>query len=289
MKQKRILRLTLLAIFLIGMHSCSTEESINSIDEIESIEEQAAIEETVNLVFHYKGVEYPLEVGIDINEEFVFPEIPDELLVAKNKENLATVVSGDQIYLFDNEQSSIEYFSNQKTAKSSNFNRSAARGRSFSVSDFNRFVRAYEHDNFTGKKLNITQGYQLRDLKRIGFNDIMSSIAIDTQYQNIYNGDLVTLYEHKDFKGKSLKFTCETDKVRCHYISGNSNNMEPGRTYRGHRKFRMISFKLFNKWADKTSSIDVKFGGSSVVPRYPSTGGGSSGGGTPRPDPINYK
>ena len=47
----------------------------------------------------------------------------------------------------------------------------------------------------------------------------------------------------------------------------------------GHLKFREISFKLFNKWADKASSIDVKFGGVSVTPRYPSSGGGGYGGG----------
>jgi len=279
MKNKiRFTNYMILFTLVIGIMSCDTDESSDL------YVKPAEIVETTSLVFHYKGVAYSVELVIDSNGDYIYKDLPKELEVLENIETLATVVSGDQTYFFDNEQESLDYFFDEKSVRSDR----AARSSSFRVSEFNTYVRAFEHDNFNGRKLNISKGYQLRDLRKVSFNDVMSSIGIDTQYQNIYNGDVVTLYEHKDFGGKSLKFVCEYDNTKCHFISGDSYNMIPGRTFRGHRKFRSLSFNLFRKWADKVSSIDVKFGGTSVVPPNP-PGGGGGGGGTIGEDPVNHK
>jgi hypothetical protein len=257
-------------------------------DTLETSAEDSKAVETISYVFQYKDVEYTIEFGIDSNGDLIDREFPEELAKLDRIETLATVAAGEKIYFFDTEQESIDYFTGGKDLKRSASSMSASGSRFFSVSEFNYNVRAFEHDYFNGKKLNITKGYQLRDLSLVGFNDIMSSIGIETLYQNIYVGDLVTLYENKNFGGKSLKFICEfADKPnKCQLISGDSNNMIPGKAYRGHPKFRDIKFNLLRRWADKVSSIDVKFGGSSVVPPYPPSGGGGGGSGEAPKDPI---
>ena len=112
------------------------------------------------------------------------------------------------MYVFDSEQESVDYFWAGKDAHRPANSMSANGSRSFSVSEFNYNVRAFEHDYFNGKKLTITKGYQLRDLSMVGFYDIMSSIGVEVFYQNIYGGDKVTLYEHKNFGGNSIAVIC---------------------------------------------------------------------------------
>lgn len=281
MKQsKKVLKFVFMLFFLIVITSCSKEEVV-----IDSTGELPETSETASLVYNYKGIDYPIQVEIDGNGEYIFQELPEELKKLENIETLATVVEGNKLYFFDNEQESLDHFYDEKTAKSSNSDALRSGSSYFDVSAFNRNVRAYAENWSNGKKLTITQGYQLRDLTKVGFNDVMSSIAIDTEYQNVYVGDVVTLYEHKDFEGRSLKFICEFQwsEPFCQFISGASHNMIPGRLYRGYGKFRHIPFKLVRRWADKVSSIDVKFGGSSVVPPYPSGGGGGGGDSSDRP------
>ena len=280
MKKIKIFYSITALLFLTLIISCSPEDSA----EIEE-SDLSAIEETT-LTFHYQGKQFVINVTSDANGDFIFPEtLPSEIEQLETVENLATVVSGNQIYFFDNQEASAEFFGYAR--KDILFGGQLSSGRPpFSVSRFNRDVRAYEHDFFNGRKLNITRGHQLRNLTSIGFNDVMSSIAIDTQYQNPFVGDIVILYEHKDFRGRSLSFTCELETRDCLFISGNSNNLIPSQTYRGNAKFRNIHFKLFRRWADKVSSIDVRFGGVSAVPPYPSSGGGGTGGGGGGGDPI---
>ncbi len=258
--------------FLGTAMSCSSEETIE--------ETISSTIESSSVTLNYKGNEYVIEVTTDDNGDFILPDtLPHEIEELEFVENLATVISGDKIYFFDTEQEVTTFYNQSINIQEISRTANSSRSNSFDVNRFNRNVRAFEHDFFNGKKLNITRGYQLRDLTLIGFNDIMSSIAVDAQYQNPFVGDEVILYEHKDFRGRSLRFTCELERRDCLFIDGNSNNLIPGQTYRGNPRFRSIPFKLFRKWADKVSSINVKFGTVSVVPPYPSSGGGRTGGG----------
>ena len=256
--------------------ACSNEDSLTSLEEsaVDPIEE-------TTLTIYYKGKQFILPTTTDANGDMVLPEIfPKELENLEAVENLATVVAGEEIYFFDSEEEADAYFAfNSIDGMQQKASASVSRS-SFSVTRFNHNVLAYEHDNFQGKKLNITQGHQLRNLTLVGFNDIMSSIGVNTIYQNIYGGDKVTLYEHKDFRGKSLSFTCEFETSHCKYLTlsfANGLSQSYGDEHRGHWKFRSIPISLFNKWADKVSSINVKFGTISVVPPYPSSGGGGGG------------
>ncbi|WP_340063459.1 hypothetical protein [Ascidiimonas aurantiaca] len=258
--------------------SCSNEETLDPL-EASALD---TIEETT-LTVYYKGKQFVIPTTTDANGDMVLPEVfPKELENLEAVENLATVVSGEYIYFFDSEEEADAYFAfNSIDGMQQKATASVGRT-SFNVTLFNHNVLAYEHDHFQGKKLNITQGYQLRDLTLVGFNDIMSSIGINTLYQNIYNNDEVALYEHKDFKGKVLKFKCELETPHCKYISlpfANSLSHSYGDEHRGHWKFRSIPIGIFNKWADKVSSINVKFATISVVPPYPSSGGGGGFGG----------
>lgn len=238
-------------------------------------------ENTMNVV--YKGQTYSIAVDNEGNAL----EVPKELEILDQIETLATVVTGAQTYYFDTREEADDYFDTMiGFEKPTGAKGASTQRRSFSVAQFNDNVHVYENDFYGGRKLRITRGYHLRNLTNAGFNDIISSVAINGTYQNIYNGDKVTFYEHKDFGGKSISFLCEYDNEpnKCllvpkppgyfPYAMGPSNIV-----FRGHYRFRDISFKLFNKWADKASSIDVKFGGSSVTPSYPSSGGGGYSGG----------
>jgi uncharacterized membrane protein YgcG len=261
--------------------SCSKEEGVN-----ETLENSMSV--------FYNGKTF----SIKVDEEGNIQELPKELEVLESIETLATVVTGDQHYFFNTRQEADDYFDAIiGFAKPTGAKGATTQRRTFDTNVFNDNVHVYEHDYYGGRKLRITQGYHLRNLANVGFNDIISSVAINGTYQNIYNGDKVTFYEHKDFGGKSISFLCEYDNKpnKCllvprppgyfPYAMGPSNIV-----YRGHYRFRDISFNLFNKWADKASSIDVKFGGSSVVPSYPSSGGGgSSGGGSGGEYPIPIK
>ncbi|XLS29173.1 hypothetical protein ACJD0Z_18500 [Flavobacteriaceae bacterium M23B6Z8] len=237
-------------------------------------------ENTMSVV--YKGQTYT----ISVDNDGIPLEIPKALEVLDEIETLATVVTGDQTYYFDTRKEADDYFDALiGFTKPTGAKGSTTQRRTFSTNVFNDNVHVYEHDYYGGRKLRITSGHHLRNLSLAGFNDIISSVAINGTYQNIYNGDKVTFYEHKDFGGKSISFLCEfNNSTRCQLVPRPTGyfpyDLGPSNiVYRGHLKFREISFKLFNKWADKASSIDVKFGGVSVTPRYPSSGGGGYGGG----------
>ncbi len=250
----------LIMISFLFVISCTDE--VNETFEASSNEPQYDYSEKI----HYQGVVYEIKYKRtpDGGLETV-SDIPDILSKLENLPELATVIENDEIYFFDDLKSQFEFYNLDYEA----YIHSNAKGLSddpakanFSVSLFNDGVRAYEHDNFSGKRLHINSVNDLRNLKSVNFNDVMSSVAVWTHYPTYpfvsqpHNGDYVIFFEHSDWKGKSLAF--KGDPLFT-YVGGD------GRQYRGHHKFRDLKMTWLSRWADKVSSIDVLIANLSIV------------------------
>lgn len=211
--------------------------------------------------FHYDGIAY--EIGFKENEEGEFEpitELPSILKALEDVDDLATVVSDNDIYYFDNLKAQFEYFGMdyEKLLNSRIENQKNETIRaSFSPSAFNDGVRAFEHDNWTGRRLYVNSIEDMKNLTRVGFNDKMSSVAISVNYQfRPHLGDKVIFYFDSNWRGRSLSFI----STQLWYVP----SVMPLQ-FRGHNSFRKIKYGFFKTYADKISSIDVVIGGSSIV------------------------
>ncbi|CAZ96613.1 hypothetical protein [Zobellia galactanivorans] len=262
----RITIIPLLVAFLVI--SCSKDSNENYSDST------LKIQPDFTQKIYYKNNTY--EIGFKENGEGEYhpiTKIPMELQNLEEKPNLATVIDGDDIYLFDDEKSKFAFYNmdysaiitsrkNNLTSKTNKNEASAlAAGPSisFTVSNFNANVLCFEDIHYKKEKLIISNFSQLRDLHPLKFGNKISSLRINTafvySYPNHSERRKIIFYQHPEFDGRSIEFYT------------NYRLPAPYTNYFGHRDLTKLKHGFLNlsNWNDKISSIDVIQGNTSLI------------------------
>lgn len=233
-------KLFLLGIGLLAI-SCSTENMTENVPE----ENQVLSDK-----FYFKGSFYTVEYYEDAEGNLQpLGDIPSALKGIDDLPELATVVDRDITYFFENEAEKFEFY-NDDYGKllDSRKNGSLQERNPAIVGPFNTYVKFYQDSYLKGNIMSISSVDNLKNLKSVNFNDKASSCSIPNafRYPNgtfDYNQSRrVIMYEHADFKGKSLEISNYT--------------ITPFSLY-GHERFKSLSSALFSNWNDKISSIDI--------------------------------
>ncbi|NDV43383.1 hypothetical protein [Flagellimonas sediminis] len=209
--------------------------------------------------FYFKGTFYTIEYYEDADGNLQpLSDIPDALKGLDNLPELATVINKEAVYFFENEQEKFNFYNDdyekllESRKNASNFDSKNPA----IVGPFNTYVKFYQDSYLKGNIMtNINSVDDLKNLKSVNFNDKASSCTISSTFKYPYGTTnynqtrRVIMYEHADFKGKSIE-------ISNYYIS-------PG--IFGHERFKSLSSALFSNWDDKISSIDIVLNGVSEV------------------------
>lgn len=246
---KKLILLTCLCLLII---SCNKEESNLEVSN----------EDLITETYYYMGNTYEIQSKLNSNGDLEeIEEIPKTLVDAFTKPNLATVLDGDVIYLFDDEESKFEHYNMDyvKLVKSRNDNPSIKTDVESSKTQSNIYsgVNCYLDILFGGGRMNFTSLNDLKNLTTINWNDKISSLYVSPPYYRLNNyqypnGNYVIFYEHANFGGRSLEFFAADG---FHTIDGLGV---------GFRRLKDIRSGGKN-WADRISSIDVVVNGFSQI------------------------
>jgi len=258
---KKILLLLLLGTFI----SCNNENT--------DLELETPLEGS-NLIVtaHYKGNSYEIPFNVDESGEIqLASDLPDALSNLDDIEELAVVEEGDTVFFFDNEREKFEYFnlnydellqSREKLLNSlKNISTNKVNATNLSViNDFNTYVGAYEAGNFRQRRMRMNSLADFGDFRRPGFNDIMSSVEIESCYVLGTCGTpssrrSIIFYEAGFFRGRSWEA---------------SRSRIPGRIEFGSADLSRVRFGGFigfftRSFNDRFSSVDIVVSGRSQI------------------------
>lgn len=267
-------KITFLLLTILILASCSKEN--------EPIEDLSSEFKEVELtqVIHYKNLQYEIQFTKNSNDELEpISKVPDVLLSLDDKEELATVIDGNNIYLFDDEKSKFDYYGRDYEAfkqsridnelgnfeKTNNLTSRAAIP--LSISNFRYYALIYHHANFGGVRLGdrLTEWGQLKYLNSIRWDNEMSSIKIHHDF--IYprygswsykqaNRRQFFFYTRSKWRGRSLELHGDYWRLpypnAYYYGTANMSNLLKG-------------FLSLGNWNDKVSSIDIFENGRSLI------------------------